>query len=272
MNCVVGLDIGSTTTKAVALDTEGNLLAEEVLSTGGYFEERADAILSKVLSVARTSPDELLWITATGYGRFRAPRKDQLITELSCHARGAFYHVKRKATVVDIGGQDNKILEIDASGRRGRTKMNRKCAAGTGAFIENAARQIGVECRELQNLSERSDKVIQLGSFCTVFAATEIIENLRLGISKENIARGVMHAVALRAFEMGRFIGEVVLTGGVAEYFPVVAEELRNLSGCVVTIPPSPQCVGALGAALYGLEAIQKREKGEQPFMELGEN
>ncbi|MFQ5737503.1 MAG: acyl-CoA dehydratase activase [Acidobacteriota bacterium] len=259
---VVGLDVGSTTTKAVVMDLDAQILEQTVLDTGGYFEERAAAAVRRVLQPLGCGASEIAWTTATGYGRARVPNADQTVTELSCHARGAYHQIPRKIIVVDIGGQDNKILMVDADGRRGRSKMNRRCAAGTGAFIESAARQLGLECAGLQTVAAASDQGVEIGSFCTVFAATEIIEHLRRGSSKEAIGRGVLRAVALRVFEMGKFSGEVVLTGGVAEYFPVVAEELGKLSGCRVTIPPYPQTAGAIGAALYALRALEGSEKG----------
>ncbi len=262
---VVGLDVGSTTTKVVVMAVDGGILGHSVLNTGGYFEDRAHATLDRVLADTELTLAQVCWITATGYGRLRVPGAQQVLTELSCHAKGAFYHVTRAMTVVDIGGQDNKFLSVDEHGRRGRSKMNRKCAAGTGAFIENAARQLGVVCSDIQALAEAADDPVEIGSFCTVFAGTEIIEHLRKGSSKENIARGVLRAVALRVFEMGRWAGEVVLTGGVAAYFPLVAEELTKLSGCQVTIPSHPQLAGALGAALYAQDALKKTADGETP-------
>lgn len=262
---VVGLDVGSTTTKVVVLDASGTLRGHTVLDTGGYFEARAQAALDQALQQAGSDRHEIRWMVATGYGRLRVTEADEALTELSCHARGAYHHVPREITVVDIGGQDNKFLKLNAEGRRGRSKMNRKCAAGTGAFIENAARQLGLPCSELQAIAESADEVVEIGSFCTVFAGTEIIEHLRQGSSIPSIVRGVMRAVALRVFEMGRWSGEIVLTGGVAEYFPIVGRELERLSGCTVIIPPRPQIVGALGAALYAQSAIVKGRKEEHP-------
>jgi len=262
---VVGLDVGSTTTKAVVMDLDARILGQAVLDTGGYFEERAASVLECVLEPIGCSASEIAWTTATGYGRTRIKNADQTVTELSCHARGAYHQIPRKIIVVDIGGQDNKILMVDASGHRGRSKMNRRCAAGTGAFIESAARQLGLECADLETVARASGQTVEIGSFCTIFAATEIIEHLRKGSSKEAIARGVMRAVALRVFEMGKFSGEVVFTGGVAEYFPVVAEELEKLSGCKITIPPHPQTAGAIGAALYALRALESSEKDKTP-------
>ena len=255
---VVGLDVGSTTTKVVVMDAAGSLRSHVVLDTGGYFEDRAQSALNLALKQAGCSREEIGWMVATGYGRLRVPEANEAVTELSCHARGAFHHVPREITVVDIGGQDNKFLKLDADGRRGRSKMNRKCAAGTGAFIENAARQLGLPCSQLQKIAESTDEVVEIGSFCTVFAGTEIIEHLRRGSPMPNIVRGVMRAVALRVFEMGQWSGEVVLTGGVAEYFPVVGQELERLSGCPVIIPPGAQIVGALGAALYAQKAVME--------------
>jgi predicted CoA-substrate-specific enzyme activase len=254
---VVGLDIGSTATKAVVLAADRTVLGSSVLSSGGYFEERAERALEEALEGAKVPARDVSFIMATGYGRLRAPMACGTLTELSCHARGAYHLVPRKTTVVDIGGQDNKIISVEEGGRRGRTKMNRKCAAGTGAFIESAARQLGVDPAELQALAASCQQPVEIGSFCTVFAASEIIEQLRKGCSKEGIARGVIRAVALRVFEMERFSTEVVLTGGVAQHFPLIAEELEQLSGFTVTIPPQPQMAGALGAALYALEAIE---------------
>lgn len=253
---VVGLDVGSTTTKVVVMDADGALRGHVVLDTGGYFEDRARAALDLALKHAGCTREEIGWMVATGYGRLRVPEADEVLTELSCHARGAYHHVPREITVVDIGGQDNKFLKLDADGRRGRSKMNRKCAAGTGAFIENAARQLGLLCSDLQGIAESTDEVVEIGSFCTVFAGTEIIEHLRRGSPMAGIVRGVMRAVALRVFEMGQWSGEIVLTGGVAEYFPVVGRELEKLCDCTVIIPPNPQIVGALGAALYAQKVM----------------
>ena len=255
---VVGLDVGSTTTKVVVMGENGEIRGHTVLDSGGYFEDRARSALDQALQQADCERSEIGWMVATGYGRLRVPEANEAVTELSCHARGAYHHVPREITVVDIGGQDNKFLKLDADGRRGRTRMNRKCAAGTGAFIENAARQLGLPCSDLQAIAESANEVVEIGSFCTVFAGTEIIEHLRQGSTMSSIVRGVMRAVALRVFEMGRWSGEIVLTGGVAEYFPIVGQELERLSGCTVVIPPNPQIVGALGAALYAQSAMQR--------------
>ena len=121
----------------------------------------------------------------------------------------------------------------------------------------------------MEGVAAASDETVEIGSFCTVFAATEIIEHLRKGSSKEAIARGIMRAVALRVFEMGKFSGEVVFTGGVAEYFPIVAVELEKLSSCKITIPPHPQTAGAIGAALYALRALESSDKGETSKTEI---
>lgn len=272
MQGVLGLDLGSTTTKAVLLDLDQKIRGQAVITSGGYFEDRAELAMREALAKADCQLTELLWVTATGYGRQKAPRAKQTLTELSCHARGAFFHVPRRMTVVDIGGQDNKIIAVSEKGKRGHSKMNRRCAAGTGAFLENAAKQLGVELQDLESLASGGNETVEIGSFCTVFAATEIIEYLRRGDSKENIARAVIRAVALRVFEMGRFNGEVVFTGGVAEHIPLVARELESLCACPVIIPPDPQMAGALGAALYALDAYRKNENGYDAFDEEEES
>ncbi|MBZ0186978.1 MAG: hypothetical protein K8F91_12095, partial [Candidatus Obscuribacterales bacterium] len=131
--------------------------------------------------------------------------------------------------------------------------------------IEHSARQLGLELEDLQSLAASTDDIVEIGSFCTVFAASEIIEHLRRGSTKEQIARGILRAVALRVFEMGNFTREVVLTGGVAQFFPLVAEELQKMIEKPVTIPKESHTAGALGAALYALDALQQNNWKDRP-------
>jgi predicted CoA-substrate-specific enzyme activase len=243
-----GVDIGSTWTKAVLLDREGKVAARGLKRTGMSFEEAArEALDTAAAEVGGARP---AFTVATGYGRRNAFFADARRTEISCHARGAYHHFPRECHVVDIGGQDNKIIHVLADGSVDHFLMNRKCAAGTGAFVEEIARRLDLELGALETMAERADKEITLASFCTVFSATEVIKLIREGERPENICRGIFNAVVARVTEMGPLGKTIVLTGGVVAGFPVVAEILARRADAEVLVPPDPQFAGALGAAL----------------------
>ena len=153
--------------------------------------------------------------------------------------------------MVDIGGQDNKVIELDAEGRRVNFKMNRKCAAGTGAFIEEIAHRLDVPLSQLDELASRSDTSLSLNSFCTVFAATEVLARIREGVPVEDLARATFRSVVKRILESHPLDGEVVLTGGVVAHNAVVVEMIGESCPAQLSLPPDPQLVGALGAALF---------------------
>jgi len=168
--------------------------------------------------------------------------------------------VRRPMTVVDIGGQDNKIIHIDENGRRQDFRMNRKCAAGTGAFVEEIAMRLGLDVEDLDPLAASTDLSVHLGSFCTVFTKTEILAHLRQGAAVEQIVRGAFDSVVTRIVEMDTFDGEVVLTGGVAAHNPTIAKLLSSRLGREVTVPPYPQFTGALGAAILARRSHENPE------------
>jgi predicted CoA-substrate-specific enzyme activase len=154
-------------------------------------------------------------------------------------------------TIIDIGGQDNKIIRVADDGGRIDFKMNRKCAAGTGAFLEEIARRIEVPLGEMEGLARQSTELIELGSFCTVFTATEILALVRRGAAVTDIVKGAFRAVAKRVIEMAPLDGALVATGGVVAHNPIVVELLTEMTGVPVETPPDPQFSGALGAALF---------------------
>lgn len=157
-------------------------------------------------------------------------------------------------TVVDIGGQDNKVIKLDGNGHRTSFKMNRKCAAGTGAFLEEMALRLRLPIESLDGYARTADGEVALGSYCTVFTATEVLEKIKEGQSVARIVRGLFHSVAKRILEMDVLTDTVVLTGGVIEHNPFLAELLRQHISCPVVMPPHPQITGALGAALYAVD------------------
>jgi predicted CoA-substrate-specific enzyme activase len=183
------------------------------------------------------------------------------MTEIACHGKGAFYHFPHAITVIDIGAQDNKVIHLDQRGRRTNFKMNRKCAAGTGAFLEEIAMRMSLEVSELNALAERSTNETTLGSFCTVFAATEILEKIRAGERVEDIVKGAFRSVVKRVFEMDAVQEALVLTGGVIAHNPILIPLVGEVFGTQPLVPPEPQHVGAFGAALFALEQSQKGAK-----------
>ncbi|OGS18180.1 MAG: hypothetical protein A3J70_04840 [Elusimicrobia bacterium RIFCSPHIGHO2_02_FULL_61_10] len=155
---------------------------------------------------------------------------------------------------MDIGGQDNKVVRVDDGGRQLDFKMNRKCAAGTGAFLEEIARRLDIEPEGISEMARRARQAVEIGSYCTVFTCTEIIHHIREGASPEGILRGCYESVVKRILEMDPLEGEVALSGGVIAAHPVIADILGEKLGRAPFVAPQAQFVGAFGAALMSRE------------------
>jgi len=253
-----GLDVGTVTTKAVIVDTAKGILASFVKKTGADLEGSATEAFEEALKRAGLSRGEIGSITATGFGRKSVPFAQETVTEIGCHSRGCYHYFREEITIVDIGGQDNKIIRLDAEGKRVGFKINRKCAAGTGAFLEEMAYRLDIPRDDLDGLARRASSAAEIGSYCTVFTATEVLDRIRRGEKIEEIVRGLFVSVVKRVLEMGVLSGRVILTGGVVAFNPIVAELLSLRSGEEVEIAPHPQEMGAFGAALFALERAQK--------------
>jgi len=200
-------------------------------------------------------------IVSTGYGRNVIACADITRTEIMCHGYGANYFYPASLTVIDIGGQDTKVLRVDDAGHNLHFVLNRKCAAGTGAFLQEMAFRLNLKLEDLNDLATRATKRITLGSFCTVFTGTETLKLVQDGEKVENIARALYRSVVLRITEMGHFEGRVVLTGGVIEFNPILKDIFEEETGVTCLIPPDPQYIGALGAARAALEMPSKKGK-----------
>lgn len=250
----VGVDIGSTWTKAVMIDSLGETVSRAVVRTGMSFDQAARAALEELHKTSGVPAGKVTRTISTGYGRKNAEFADGSRTEIACHARGAYSVHRQAMTVIDIGGQDNKVIKVGADGNVEHFLMNRKCAAGTGAFIEEIARRLDISLDHLERLAETATEDITLSSFCTVFSATEVLKLIREGQSPGNICRGIFNSVVARVVEMGQVGDHIMLTGGVAAAFPVVARLMEAKTGAKVEIPPFAQHTGALGAALFALE------------------
>jgi predicted CoA-substrate-specific enzyme activase len=255
MNYFVGIDIGASTTKAVVIDERKEILGHSVISSGADFKAAAEKVFKKSQEGIRRKASNKLFVLATGYGRRNVPFADQTKTEISCHAKGSFFYFPHAHTLIDIGGQDSKIIKVNDSGKRTGFKMNRKCAAGTGAFLEEIANRLRIKIEKLNELAEKAEKNIQIGSYCTVFTATEILTKIREGIEVKELVKGIFGSIVKRALEMDPLEGNIVITGGVVAHNPFLINMFEEKLDKKIFVPPLPQLAGAIGAALYSLEA-----------------
>jgi predicted CoA-substrate-specific enzyme activase len=249
-----GVDLGASRTKVAILDTDKNLRGHAVKKSGTDFAATADSCLAAALKMADIKKGAIERTIATGYGRNNVSFASGTKTEIGCHAKGAFFYFPFSSTIIDIGGQDNKVIKVDQSGRRTGFKMNRKCAAGTGAFLEEMALRLDVALGEMDRLASQSDNMVKLGSFCTVFSATEVLENIRQGKKLADIVKGVFFSMIKRVMEMDSLTEKVVMTGGVVAHNPFMVKMAEEIIERQILVPDYPQLAGAIGAALYAME------------------
>lgn len=256
-----GIDIGSTSSKAVILRDGEELIAHVVvpLGTGTVGPKEAR---EKVFQLSGLTPEEMGCTVVTGYGRMNCDYADDQISELSCHARGIHYLLPEADTIIDIGGQDAKAIKIGPRGQMLAFQMNDKCAAGTGRFLDVMARVLNVDINNLGPLSEKSAHPVAISNTCTVFAESEVISQLSSNIPIEDIAAGIHNSVAKRVAGMALRLGRskhVAMSGGVALNVGVVHAMARELN-CPVLVHPLCQSAGAIGAAVLAWEKYLKKE------------
>lgn len=247
----IGIDIGSTATKAVVANDTGDIAEKLVMPTGFSSVEAADEV-AKRLQQAGYDANELP-VVATGYGRIAVPYANKVVTEITCHARGAWALFAEDGTVVDVGGQDTKAIGL-AAGKVRKFVMNDKCSAGTGRFLEIMADRLGVSQQELARLAAAGQLTV-ISNMCTVFAESEVISLVGKGEPRENIARGVIDSVVSR---VATLVGQVpasryFLTGGLCENDYVRTRLSEELSAPVDSCE-NGRFAGALGAALLAAE------------------
>jgi len=250
-----GIDIGAATAKAVILK-EGVIMTAIVIPTGGSVKEAAAKVMDEALKTARLHRRDIGCLVATGYGRRAVDFADEVVTEISCHGKGVKLLIPTARTVIDIGGQDSKVIEIDQSGQIANFAMNDKCAAGTGRFLEVMANVLGTSIEEIGALSLQGKKPCQISNTCTVFAESEMVSLRADGESRENLLAGIHLAMAHRVVVMGNAVGfreEIVFTGGVAKNIGM-QDALQQRIQKKIRVPDQPQIIGALGAAVIGAE------------------
>jgi predicted CoA-substrate-specific enzyme activase len=245
----LGIDSGASATKAVLL--EGAVVRARALrKSGSDFAAAARDCLDELGAAAGIACADMQRVVATGYGRRAVGCAATPVTEITCHARGCHASFPRPITVVDIGGQDNKVISLAVDGQRLGFKMNRKCAAGTGAFLEEIAARLDTPLPALNALAAEATGQVELGSYCTVFAKTELLALIARGTPLPELVHAAFRSVVRRILEMDPLDGEVVMTGGVVAHNPVIVELVSEALGRPVLVPEYPQYTGALGAAL----------------------
>ncbi|NIA14431.1 MAG: 2-hydroxyglutaryl-CoA dehydratase [Nitrospiraceae bacterium] len=256
MTICAGIDAGSRAIKVVLVDAgTGDILGSGAQDQGVNQAMLARDLLDRLLDEVGGNGKSVSRIVATGYGRNLVRFADSTVTEITCHARGVRRLVPDAATIIEIGGQDSKLIRLNDKGAVRDFAMNDRCAAGTGRFLEVVATRLEVELDALGQLAAQSTEPAAISSMCVVFAETEIVGLLASGIAREDIVSGVQASIAKRVVAMaGRNVDEPVLfTGGVA-MVPGMAAALEAALDHPVTIAPDPQITGALGAAILATQ------------------
>lgn len=247
----IGIDIGSTATKAVVANDTGDIVEKLVMPTGFSSVEAADEVAKRLQQAGYDAKE--LPVVATGYGRIAVPYANKVVTEITCHARGAWALFAEDGTVVDVGGQDTKAIGL-AAGKVRKFVMNDKCSAGTGRFLEIMADRLGVSQQELARLAAAGQPTV-ISNMCTVFAESEVISLVGKGEPRENIARGVIDSVVSRVATLAGQVpaSRYFLTGGLCENDYVRTRLSEELSAPVDSCE-NGRFAGALGAALLAAE------------------
>lgn len=256
---VCGIDIGSTSTKALIM-VDGKPADYAIIRTGPDSAQSAREVLSEVLSRTKIRENQIAYTVATGYGRFIVPFADRNITEISCHAKGAHYFFPSVRTILDMGGQDCKAIRCDEKGKVTNFIMNDKCAAGTGRAFDVMARLLQVSLEDIGPLSLDNDgEQVEISKKCIIFAKSEVLAHMREGVPLNHILAGLCSSVVDRVIGLVRRVGlkeDFVITGGITKNNGVIERIEKKLDINAFT-SSEPQIVGALGAAIFAGEIME---------------
>jgi len=251
-----GIDSGSTTTNAVIMDNKKQILASSTIPTGVQIMESANRALEEALLKADIKRKQISRTVTTGYGRAGISFREKEVTEITCHAKGAFFLNPAVRTVIDIGGQDSKVIRLDENGNVYDFVMNDKCAAGTGRFLELMSQSLGLTMEEMGTRGIDTKEDIVISSMCSVFAQSEVVSLIASGKRVEDIIHGLNRSIAAKVLSLaGRKVleREWMMTGGVARNAGVVNAVEEKLGGKVI-VPDEPEICGAIGAALVAID------------------
>jgi len=258
-----GVDIGSLTGKTLIL-RDGSILDWSLVSTGYDSVETASRATAEALEKAGLSLSQLNYVVATGYGRVIVPFANKDMSEISCHAKGAVWLHPGVRTIVDMGGQDCKAIRCDANGNIVDFAMNDKCAAGAGRYLEIIAQLLGMPLEKIGEFSfDFTGEALAISSMCTVFARSEILRAIRQGTTRNNVLAGAHEALVTRIDGLLRRVGiekELMVTGGSAKNTGII-RRLEQRTGLQAKTTFEPQIVGAIGAALFAQEALERGGK-----------
>ena len=258
---VAGCDVGSLTAKALIMNEKGRL-AGEITRVRLSTLDSATEVMEKALASAKLRFSDLDYCCSTGYGRYEIPFAQMNMSEISCHGLGAFRADRSIRTIIDIGGQDCKIILIDADGNVRDFIMNDKCAAGTGRSLEMLAKTIGVDLEMLGCLAVKSKKPINITNKCSIFMELEVLNHLYARKKLKHIACGIADAVAKRVAALAKAIDvekNICITGGVSKNPGVVRQLAYHMNVSFTSLPVDPQIIGAMGAAVYAMETLKAK-------------
>lgn len=268
MTLTLGLDVGSTYTKAVLLDSDMKMLGRWMQATGSQLTESAEQVVSQVCSDAGVDRASIAYTITTGYGRHMVPFRDLQVTDLTASARGTHFLYPGTRTILDIGGQTMKASRVDPKAKVLTFRLNDKCAAGTGAFLEKTARYMGYSTTDIGSLLNLSKAVVPISGVCAVFAESEVISHLSEGVPPEDIMFGAIMSLTDRSVQLLKRIKaepEFTLIGGILRWEAMVRSVKEKLEG-IVNVPEGdmPQFTAALGCAILGHVRLKQLNRTQE--------
>ncbi|HEX9058937.1 MAG TPA: acyl-CoA dehydratase activase [Clostridia bacterium] len=251
-----GIDIGSMTAETVIIDENKKIIGCSIVKSGTSHKDAIEKSFSISMEQAGITMNDINYIVSTGYGRINVPFANKQVTEIACHGKGAHMFFPNTRTVIDIGGQDSKVIKVNGKGKVVDFLMNDKCAAGTGRFLEVMANALEIGVEKMGELSLCSCNAVEISSMCGIFAESEVISKIAQGSDKADIIKGLHKSVAQRIIGMinkVKLTEGVTMTGGGAKNIGVI-RVLEEELGIKINVPDEPQIVGAAGAAIIAAE------------------
>ena len=266
MTLTAGIDVGSTYTKAILLDDTGQIRGRAMKPTGFRLAEVAQAVLDEARAASGAAASDVAYVVTTGFGRHQVPFRDVHVTDFTAAARGTAFHFPGTRTILDVGGQTMKASRVDDSCKVVSFRLNDKCAAGTGAFLEKTARYMGFGTEEIGPLLRTSKEPVPISGVCAVFAESEVINHLSLGTPPADIMQGSVESLVGRSVQLMKRVkgeAEYTLIGGLMR-FSTLVQSVRDKLGEAVNVPDEDavQYVAALGAAVLGQRRLDRVRAG----------